>query len=117
MWSPDRARLEGMLAVVQRRQDASTAAPLAIEAPPRPPTGPGSPAALPRPAAAITERPAVLRLTPASGDRRAAAHGTARGTHPRRVRTATVERQVRAVYRDDMTVGQLQRLAGISRSA
>jgi hypothetical protein len=31
--------------------------------------------------------------------------------------TATVERQVRAAYRDGMTVGQLQRLAGISRSA
>src|SRR5258706_1560435 len=52
MASPDRARLEGMLAVVQRRQDASL--PPAIEAPAAPaqiappppnfPTGPGAPA-------------------------------------------------------------------------
>ncbi len=57
------------------------------------------------------------RLKTERASRRAAAHGAARGTHPRRVRTATVERQVRAVYRDGMTVGQLQRGAGVSRSA
>jgi hypothetical protein len=65
MAAPDRARLEGMLAVVQRRQDASIPADIGQRAPtdpehpePRPPTGPGSPA---------VQRPAHPQLERANG--------------------------------------------------
>ncbi len=58
MAAPDRSRLEGMLAVVQRRQDSTsgdrvtiTALPAPAATPedphPRPPTGPGSPSVVP----------------------------------------------------------------------
>src|SRR5258706_10823650 len=67
MAAPDRSRLEGMLAVVQRRQDGtSDTRPRIIELPapdpeppdPRPPTGPGSPA---------VQRPAHPQLERANG--------------------------------------------------
>jgi hypothetical protein len=131
MASPDRARLEGMLAVVQRRQDASTAGTLAIDAPPRPPTGPGSPSPMPRPAAATTERTTVLRLEPARGDRRAAAPAAARGTHTRRavtmqgrrVRTGmngtdSYESEAQAAWgAGATTVGKMMKATGMSRAA
>jgi hypothetical protein len=84
--------------------------------PPRPPTGPGSPSAATARTARQTgtpERPAILRLTPDRPARRAAA----RGANTRGVRTATVEHQVRAAWRPDMTVGQLERAAGVSRNS
>jgi hypothetical protein len=96
----------------------SESAPAALpDAPQSPPKrqGPGSPsAATPRVARSTgtQQRPAVLRLTPDRPTRRAAA----RGAHPKQVRTATVEPKVRAVWRPDMTVGQLERAAGVSRS-
>ena len=74
MATPDRARLEGMLAVVQRRQDSTSAAAieapatLAQIAPPPPdfPTGPGTPAAASkrRRKTPRRKRPAILQLTP-----------------------------------------------------
>jgi hypothetical protein len=123
MASPDRSRLDGMLAVVQRRQDASVS-PAAIAAPaaqnededphPRPPTGPGSPA-VQRPAHPQLERAngfdaqaasahAILRLpsvrtaptesTPASARPPAAHRGNA--AKARKVKRAHGERITRA---------------------
>jgi hypothetical protein len=118
----DRAKLDTLVAQLTTPAEAPTALPAALHdgpqlppVPPRPPTGPGSPSAASARTARQTgtrERPAVLRLTSERPARRAAA----RGSNPQRVRTATVERQVRAAWHPDMTVGQLQRAAGISRS-
>jgi hypothetical protein len=175
MATPDRARLAGMLEVVQRRQYALARGPivqlspqegpLALPAalqegshalqlpgthvgafgtqaaasaaasredtpPDRPPTGPGNPVALPVPAAAVesaddlpvrrtsSKSAATLRLVDAAEEEGSVAPRRRRrqGTNGRRVRTASVEAKARAAWRPGMTVGQLERAAGISRS-
>lgn len=113
------------LAITGKAPAQATGAPVSAsdggpEWPPQPPTGPGSPVARTRREIAVVDRPAVLRLTPERASRRAAAAAAAGGSNPqpvRRVRTASVERQVRAVWRPEMSVSMLQRSAGISRSA
>jgi hypothetical protein len=108
-------------------QASPAAAPLALPAalqdgaqspdsPPRPPTGPGSPSAASARTARQTgtaERPAILRLTPDRPARRTAAQGS----NTRRVRTASVEASTRAAWRPGMSIGQLQRAAGVSRNS
>jgi hypothetical protein len=94
--------------------------------PDRPPTGPGSPAAHPgvRTASVSTgRRPAVLRLEPPEEWRReTAAQATAGGAHRRGGRTGkraktTVEERVRKVWRPGMSIGMLERAAGISHNS
>ena len=90
------------------------------EAPPRPPTGPGSPAAAPvrtrrRETASAAS---VLRLEAPKEWRQNAGRGRANGRGVRTpARTATVEARVRAVWQPGMSVTQLERTAGISRNA
>lgn len=66
-------------------------------------------------------QPAILRLTPDQPRRRRAAQGRgqARGkrANGRPMRTGSVEGKVRGVWRAGMSVSQLEREAGISRSA
>jgi hypothetical protein len=142
--SPDRTRLEALLAVAQRREaetriaavsdaDAASTMPSAIapsqqvsmrgmppdDAPDRPPTGPGSPVRTRHQDGEQTVAP-VIQLPRKRGTRRTAGQGRARGTHPSRVRTvrtATVEAKARAAWQPSMSVGQLERAASISRSA
>jgi hypothetical protein len=93
----------------------------------KPPTGPGSPAAVPTEPPVRTppgrRRAAVLTLPDpdARPRRRAAASGHARARSKPRVRTpastTSVEQQARAAWQLGMTVSQLQVAAGISRNA
>src|SRR5260221_542118 len=67
MATPDRARLEGMLTVVQRRQDAGVSLVQIATAPPDFPTGPGTPAARAskrRRKSTTRKRATILQLTP-----------------------------------------------------
>jgi hypothetical protein len=101
---PDRSRLEGMLAVVQRRQDAGVPAALTAptpdpEQPQRPPTGLGTSARTPRASKrgrAGKKRPAVLRL-----------------------QLEPAERRVRATLAQEphLSVRQLAKRAGVSESS
>src|SRR5262249_43647710 len=74
--------------------EASSTAPDALSGPSRPPTGPGSPSALPPASAAVArpQRQYALRLVdPAKAD----AKPRKRGTNGRGVRTASVEAKAR----------------------
>ncbi|MBF6590686.1 MAG: hypothetical protein IVW57_09165 [Ktedonobacterales bacterium] len=86
------------------------------EPPTRPPTGGGTPVAAPVRTRRAKAAP-VIRLATPPESRRVAAQASAGGTYTRRVRTATVEAKARAAWRPDMSVGQFQRAAGISRSS
>lgn len=86
------------------------------EPPTRPPTGGGTPAAAPVRTRRTKAAPVIHLATPPEV-RRAAAQARAGGTYPSGVRTGSVEAKARAAWRPDMTVGQLQRAAGISRSS
>jgi hypothetical protein len=129
----DRAKFDGIIEAVRLDgtgtntlalpAPASLALPAALQdaqqaplVPPRPPTGPGAPAAATA-RSSRSERQEATTILTLGPDRRPARRAAARGSNPRRVRTATVERQVRATWHPEMTVGQLQRTAGISRSA
>lgn len=82
---------------------------------PPPPSGggqPTTPVRTPR-----SRRRAILTLTPDTPRRRRAAQARGKGSHPSPVRTGSVEAKVRAVYRPGMSVSQLERKAGVSRSA
>jgi hypothetical protein len=124
----DHARLDALLDVAQRRIALPTAhtveATIAEAEQPddTPPTGPGSPSKAPvrNP---TEEPPAILRLPTQQKRRRAAAQAGARGANRRHVRTGantlteSVEQKARAHWRAGMSVGELQRAAGISRNA
>jgi len=105
MTTPDRARLEGMLAVVQRRQDAGVPAALTAPAPdperPQwPPTGPGTPGRTPRASKrarrGLGRRPAIIQLTPPE----------------------TAEQRIRAVLAPEpnISIRQLAKRADVSES-
>lgn len=126
MTPADRAKFDGIIDAVRQQEGIDT--PPALAAPPvdvpvtaasepdRPPTGPGSPMpAKPpkRPRSASGDAGKVLRLTPDRPARQAARART--DTPP--VRTGhSKEAQVRAVWRPGMSVSELERAAGVSRS-
>lgn len=140
----ERAQLERELALEPLRQQAraqraigavglarqTLAAARGKSEPEKPPTGPGSPVASPvrtprhqdssqPPAVLRLETPPEWRATP----RRAAQAQAPKGTNRRRVRTPKVnstdpvEQKARSVWVMGMSVTQLERAAGISRSA
>ena len=81
------------------------------DTPTRPPTGPGSPSILPvRTDRPKTPRPGTIKLVPEKQPRKIAARGRA---HPKE----SVEAKVRSVYVPGMSVGDLERAAGVSRSS
>jgi hypothetical protein len=116
----DRARLDSMIGVVERRHELLLGAPEqpnAPTAPTRPPTGPGSPAT--QPPARPQEEPAPGRIVrlPQPGKKPAAARAhTSRVRTPKRAAAASVEAKVRGVWREGMSVTELERGAGVSRS-
>lgn len=118
------------MAASEHPSTAPEAAPASRETPPeRPPTGPGSPAAGKGTNGRSTrsDRPQVLRLEPPPEWRRESRREAAQGrAHTPGVRTpkrstksaatASVEAKARAAWRPGMSVSELQRAAGISRS-
>lgn len=84
--------------------------------PDRPPTGPGSPTVARPPVNASSEHPAPLRLATPPEMRRAAAKAKPGRAHTPSYSRASAEQKVRAVWRPGMSVSQVERAAGVSRS-
>jgi methionine-rich copper-binding protein CopC len=122
MTPQDRSRLDSMISAVEKRTERRMRTP-ETETPRHPPTGPGSPLQAPETGAdGATDTPAPRRLRAVSQPRQAAASG--RGTNPRSrrgVRTRQspdeAERRARKAWVPGMSVSELQKAAGISRTA
>jgi hypothetical protein len=126
MTAHDRGRLDGMIEAVQKRA-ATRVRTGAPEEPRRPPTGPGAPLRASDGAEEATsaDMGAPRRLRPVSRPQQAAASG---GTNPRanrrsrrgvrtRLNPDAAERAARAAWVPGMSVGALQKAAGISRNS
>jgi hypothetical protein len=127
MTAHDRARLDGMIEVVETRTSATVRTRVLErpEKPVKPPTGGGTPLAseaAPATASEVTDGIELRRLRPVTSPRRAAASGRGTNTRSRqRVRTRQspdeAERRARKAWHPGMSVSELQRAAGISRTA
>ncbi len=128
MTAEDRARLDSMINAMLDAPGELTGRVMVKDGNPtldKPPTGPGTPVAAPiRTLNKRTQQSPVLLLESA-GDQHdntaAQASASRSNTSPVRTRKrspkASVEKQVRRVWRPDMSVTQLQRAAGISRNS
>jgi hypothetical protein len=120
MTQHDRARLDGMIEAVQKRTPRTRVLEGA-DKPNKPPTGGGTPVQAKdasAPSGERTDASEPRRLQPVrTQPRQAAANGrSSRGVRTRRT-ADEAERRARAKWRPGMTVSELQRAAGISRTA